>query len=67
MSINVEMDAVEIRIIKWMTGLRRRDKTRYEDIGGSVNVECLSEAEIRGNHVTYGRLERRDEDYIGSE
>ncbi|KAJ8733615.1 hypothetical protein PYW07_014166 [Mythimna separata] len=54
----------EMRMLRWMCGVTRMDKVRYEYIRGSLRVAPVTE-KFKGNRLYwYGHVKRRDEMHV---
>ena len=63
-----KLDVAEMRMLRWMCGVTRRDKIRNEVIRGTSKVREISEIsdKIQESRLRwYGHVMRRDEQYIG--
>ncbi|XP_069988606.1 uncharacterized protein [Penaeus vannamei] len=61
-----KVNAAEMRMLRWMCGVTRKDKVRDDYIRGTVKVTevCVKIQERRINW--YGHVIRSEEDYIGN-
>ena len=62
-----KMEVAEMKMLRWMSGVTRRDKIRNEYIRGSVKVGRIGNKIQESRMRWFGHLERRDEDYIGKQ
>lgn len=60
-----KLEVAEMRMIRWMCGLTRRDRVRNERIRGTVKVGPLGKKIQESRLRWFGHVERRDESYIG--
>ncbi|XP_068209245.1 uncharacterized protein [Palaemon carinicauda] len=59
-----KMDMAEMRMLRWLCGVKRRDKIRNEVIMGTTGVRELSDKIQESRLSWYGHVMRRDEHYI---
>ena len=59
-----EMEVAEMKMFRFVMGVTRNNKIRNEYIRGKVNRTVKNENE-RGRLRWYGRVMRRDKEYIG--
>ena len=59
------MDAEEMRMLRWMSGVTREDRIRDEYIRGSTKVVEISKKVQEGRLRWYGHLMRRENDHVG--
>ena len=57
-----KLDVTEMKMLRWMSGVTRRDKVRNEYIRGSVKVTEVSKKVQEARLRWYGHLERREEE-----
>ncbi|XP_063607302.1 uncharacterized protein LOC134781917 [Penaeus indicus] len=63
-----KMNAAEMKMLRWMVGVTRRDRIRNEYIRGTVNVVEVSKKIQESRLRWFGHLRRRvGEDHVGSE
>ena len=60
-----EMEATEIKMLRFATGVTRKDKIRNEYIRGTVKVERLRMKMREGRLRWYRHVMRRDQEYVG--
>ena len=61
-----KMDVAEMRMLRWMVGITRRDRIRNECIRGTVKVIEISKKIQESRLRWYGHLRRRvGEDHVG--
>ncbi|XP_068221853.1 uncharacterized protein [Palaemon carinicauda] len=60
-----KLDVAEMRMLKWIYGVTRRDTIRNEVIGGTTRIRELSGMIQESRLRWYGHVMRRDEQYIG--
>ena len=60
-----EMEFAEIKMLRFATGVTRKDKVRNEYIRGTVNIERLGMKMKEGRLRWYGHVMRRDQEYVG--
>ena len=60
-----KLDVAEMRMLRWMCGVTRRDKIRNEVIRGTSKVREISDKIQESRLRWYGHVMRRDEQYIG--
>ena len=59
------MDVAEMRMLRWMCGVTRRDRIRNELIRGTTKVREISDKIQESRLRWYGHIMRRDEQYVG--
>ncbi|XP_068221421.1 uncharacterized protein [Palaemon carinicauda] len=59
------MDMTEMRMLRWMCAVTRRDNIRNEVIRGTTGVRKLSDKIQESRLRWYGHVMKRDEQYIG--
>ena len=63
-----KMDVAEMKMLRWMVGVTRRDQIRNEYIRGTVKVTEISKKIQESRLRWYGHLRRRvGEDHVGRE
>ena len=63
-----KMDVAEMRMLRWMVGVTRRDRIRNEYIRGAVKVNEISKKIQESRLRWYGHWRRRvGEDHVGRE
>ncbi|XP_023239853.1 uncharacterized protein LOC111638386 [Centruroides sculpturatus] len=60
-----KMEVAEIRMLRWMCGVSRKDRIRNEFIRGSVKVGPLSRKMQEDTLRWFGHVEQSSEDYAG--
>ena len=60
-----EMEVAEMKMLRFATGVTRKDKIKNEYIRGTVKVERLGMKMREGRLRWYGHVMRRDQKYIG--
>ena len=60
-----KLDVAEMRMLRWMCGVTRRDRIRNDLIRGTVKVVEASAKAQEKRMQWYGHVKRRDEDYVG--
>ena len=60
-----EMEVTEMKTLRFAMGVTRKDKIRNEYIRGTVKVERLGMKMREGRLRWYGRVMRRDQEYVG--
>ena len=60
-----EMEVAELKMLRFATGMTRKDKIRNEYIRGTVKVEHLEMMMNEGRLRWYGHVMRRYEEYVG--
>ena len=60
-----KMEVAEIKMLRWMCAVTRRDKIRNEKIRGSTEVGEISKKVHERRMRWYGHVMRRDEEYVG--
>ena len=60
-----EMEVAEMKMLKFATGVTRRDKIRNEHIRSTVKVELLGMKMRDGRLRWYEHVMRRDQEYVG--
>ena len=59
-----EMEFAEIKMLRFVMGMTRKDKVRSEYIRGAVKVERVGMKMREGRMRWYGHVMRRDQDYV---
>ena len=59
-----EMEVAEIKMLRFATGVTRKDKKRNEHIKSTVKVERLGMKMREGRMRWYGHVMRRDQKYV---
>ena len=63
-----KMDVAEMKMLRWMVGVTRRDRIRNEYIRGTLKVLEVSKKIQEARMRWYGHLRRRDgDDHVGRE
>ena len=63
-----KMDVAEMKMLRWMVGVTRRDRIRNEYIRGTLKVTKISQKIQKSRLRWYGHLRRRvGEDHVGRE
>ena len=60
-----EMEVAEMKMLRFTTGVTRKDKIRNEHTRSTVKVECLGMKMREGRLRWYGHVMRRDQEYVG--
>lgn len=60
-----KLEVAEMRMLRWMCGLTRRDRVRNERIRETVKVGPLGKKVQESRLRWFGHVERRDECYLG--
>ena len=60
-----KLDVAEMRMLRWMCGVTRRDRIRNEIIRGTTKVREISDKIQESRLRWYGHIMRRDEQYVG--
>ena len=60
-----EMEVAEMKMLRFVLGVMRKDKIRNEYIRGTVKVERLGMKMREGRLRWYGHAMRRDQEYVG--
>ena len=60
-----EMEVAEIKMLRFVMGVTRKDKIRNEYIRSTVKVERLGMKMREGRLRWYGHVMRRDQEYVG--
>ena len=60
-----EMEVAKIKMLRFATGVTRKDKIRNEYIRSTVKVEQLGMKIREGRLRWYGHVMRRDREYVG--
>ena len=60
-----KLDVAEMRMLRWMCGVTRKDKIRNEVIRGTTKVRKISDKIQESRLRWYGHVMRRDEQYVG--
>ena len=60
-----EMEVAEMKRLRFVMGVTRKDKIRNEYIKGTVTVERLGMKMREGRLRRYGHVMKRDQDYVG--
>ena len=62
---NGEMEVAEMKMLKFVMGVTRKDKIRNEYIRGTAKVEQLGMKMREGRLRWYGHVMRRYQEYVG--
>ena len=60
-----EMEVTEMKMLRFATGVTRKDKIRNEYIRGTVKIEQLGMKMREGRLRWYRDVMRRDQEYVG--
>ena len=60
-----EMEVTEMKMLRFVMGVTRKDKMRNEHIRSTVKVEQLEMKMREGWRRWYGHVMRRDQEYVG--
>ena len=60
-----KLEVAEMRMLRWMCGVTRLDKTRNERIRGTTKVGEITKKIQEGRLKWYGHVMRREEHYVG--
>ena len=60
-----EMEVVEMKMLRFVMGVTRKDKIRNEHIRSTLKVERLGMKIMEGRLRWYGHVIRRDQEYVG--
>ena len=60
-----KLDVAEMRMLRWMCGVTRRDRIRNEVIRGTTKVREISDKMQESRLRWYGHVMRRDGQYVG--
>ena len=60
-----KMTVAEMRVLRWMFGVTKKDKIRNESIKGTVKVADISLNLQERRLKWYGHVMRRDGNYVG--
>ena len=60
-----KMEVAEMRMLRWMCGITRRDKIRNELIRGTVKVLEVSKKAQERRLKWFGHVMRREDDFVG--
>ena len=60
-----EMEVAEMKMLRFATGVTRKDKIRNEHIRSTVKVERLRMKMREGRLSWYGHVMKRDQEYVG--
>ena len=59
------MNVAEMKMLRWMCGVTRKDRIRNEKIRGTVKVGEISKKMQERRLNWYGHVMRRDDNYVG--
>ncbi|XP_045458246.1 uncharacterized protein LOC123668558 [Melitaea cinxia] len=57
--------AAEMRMLRWLCGVTRKDRIRNKNVTGSLKVASVTKKIRRSRLAWYGHVMKRDERYIG--
>ena len=60
-----KLDVAEMRMLRWMCGVTRRDRIRNEVVRGTKKVRAISDKIQESRLRWFGNVMRRDEQYVG--
>ena len=60
-----KLDAAEMRMLRWMSGVTKLDRIRNERIRGTTKVGEISKKVQESMLKWYGHVLRREDEYIG--
>ena len=61
-----KLDVVEMRMLRWMSGVTRLDRIRNERIRGTTKVGEISKKVQESRLKWYGHVLRREDEYLGT-
>jgi len=59
------LEVTEMKMLRWMCGVSRRDRVRNDDIRNRVGVTAIARKVQEKRLTWYGHVLRREEDYVG--
>ena len=61
-----KMEVAEMRMLRWMSGVTRKDRIRNDYIRGTVKVGPIGKKIQESRLRWFGHVQRRGEDYVGN-
>ncbi|XP_046993777.1 uncharacterized protein LOC124605873 [Schistocerca americana] len=61
-----KMEVVEMKMLRWMCGVTRKDRITNEFVRGAVKVGPMGKKIQESRLRRYGHLQRKGEEYIGN-
>ena len=60
------LEVAEIKMLRWMKGVTRKDRERNVDVRKELQVRELSDKLREGRLCWYGHVRRRENNYVGN-